>query len=62
MTYRIITDHGTVDFSADYEIAVRKFSNYVRNMHEGYSNYVCLVLVDGITGREKCLKKVEKEC
>lgn len=46
MTYRIITNHGTVDFAADLEIAQYKYKRYCIDMLAGYSKFVSLISVD----------------
>lgn len=46
MTYRIINNHGTVDFAATIEEAERKYNRYAKDQAEGYSEFVYLVEVD----------------
>ena len=54
MTYRIITDHGTIDFAADLETAQHKYKKYVIDMAAGYSKHVSLISVNDI-GKEKVI-------
>lgn len=56
LTYRIVTNHGTVDFAVDIETAERKFSRYKNDMESGYSKYVSLVSVDPDTGAETVVR------
>ena len=55
MTYRIINNHGTVDFAATIEEAERKYNRYAKDKAEGYSEFVYLVEVDN-AGRETIVK------
>lgn len=52
MTYRIITNHGTVDFAVDLETAQHKYKRYCIDMIKGYSEYVYLISVDDL-GKEE---------
>jgi len=64
-TYRIITNHGTVDFAATIEMALEKYRKYIINMEEGYSIYVKLISVEPDTGAEKTIlinNREEKLC
>ena len=54
-TYRIITNHGTVDFAITKEMALEKYRKYIIDMEEGYSIYVKLVSVDIDSGAEKTI-------
>lgn len=56
MTYRIVTNHGTVDFAGDLEIAERKYLMYVNDMHQGYSSFVKLVSVNTDTQKEETIR------
>lgn len=51
MTYRIVTNHGTVDFAVCLEVAQHKYKRYCIDMVAGYLEFVCLVSVDDF-GRE----------
>ena len=58
MTYRIITNHGTVDFAANLEIAELKYLKYVKDMIDGYSSFVRLILVDTDSNKEICIREI----
>ena len=54
MTYRIITNAGTVDFAFEVETAEAKYKRYIKDMLAGYAKWVKFVAVDR-TGKEVTL-------
>lgn len=52
MTYRIITNHGTVDFAVDLKTAQTKYKRYRIDMLDGYAEYVYLISTDDL-GKEE---------
>ena len=54
MTYRIITNRGVVDFSADLKAAQNKYKRYCVDMVDGYCEYVYLISVDNL-GKEEII-------
>lgn len=51
-SYRIITDHGTVDFAATEDVAFAKFTKYSADQRDGYCKFVNLVEVES-SGKER---------
>lgn len=46
ITFRIVTNHGTVDFANSYTVAARKYKQYCLDCVRGYSDFVRLMGVN----------------
>lgn len=61
MIYRIVTNKGHVDTAFDLELAEHKFKMYVKDMDEGYLNFVKMTQQSGMYGKEEEIKKEIKK-
>lgn len=54
-SYRIITDHGTVDFAATEDVAFNKYTRYAADCRDGYCKFVRMVEVTMPSGKERTI-------